>query len=483
MRCWRHNTHAHAVRWRALIGPAAALAIVFVPASARALDLTTYGYGNARLGSTSGRVGISPGSEPRLRTAWVKSLSGAIDGQPLVVDGVRVGKRRRNLVLVGTEHGRVAAVLERSGRILWQKRLGSHTISPSCQASPDGVFGVTGTMVADKAAGRVYAVDVNGRAWALALSTGRVLRGWPVRVHPPGADFDWGALSLSRGWLYVPIASLCDKGSYFGGIRAVNVAKPQQIRRWLTTGGTHTYGGGVWGWGGLSIEDGDGDVFAASGNALPLSHETAGEAERVVRLSATLKIEQSNYPLRPPFRITDRDFGTVPVLIKAAGCGEKAVAIDKDGDLYVYNANSISAGPRQTIRVALSTSATIPLYGMPAYDPATRRLVLVSPTTPPGSVLRAGVQTFVLTPHCRLASSWQQRFDTPDAGGPPTIAGGVVYIGSGRNGVLRAFRLSDGQPLTPHRSGSAIFAAPSVSDGMLFFGDWAGRLWAFRPRG
>jgi outer membrane protein assembly factor BamB len=119
---------------------------------------------------------------------------------------------------------------------------------------------------------------------------------------------------------------------------------------------------------------------------------------------------------------------------------------------------------------------------MPAYDPATRRLVLVSPTTPPGSGLRAGVQSFVLTPHCRFISSWQQSFDLPDAGGPPTIAGGVAYIGSGRNGFLRAFRLSDGRPLGSHHSGAAIFAAPAVADGTLLFGDWGGRLWALRPR-
>jgi outer membrane protein assembly factor BamB len=479
---FRGDVPGRARGWRALLRLAAVFTLVLVPASARALDLTTFGYGNARLGSASGPVGISPGSEQRLRIAWLRRFSGAIDGQPLVANGVRIGRRKRDLVLVATGHGRIAAIIAQTGQVVWQRRVGAHGISPACQASPDGIFGVTGTMVVDKAARRVYAVDVNGRAWALALSNGRVARGWPVRVHPPGADFDWGALALSRGWLYVPIASLCDRGFYFGGIRAVNVAHPRQIRRWLTKGTTHTHGGGVWGWGGLSIDDRDGGVFAATGNALPLSHEAAGASERVVRLSAALKVEQSNYPLRPPFRITDRDFGTVPILIKARGCAEKAVAINKDGELYVYNANSVSTGPRQNIRVALSTSTSIPLYGMPAYDAATRRLVLVSPTAPPHSVLRAGVQSFVLTSHCRFVSSWQQSFDRPDAGGAPTIAGGVLYIGSGRNGVMRAFRLNDGQPLRPFASGSAIFAAPSVADGMLFFGDWGGRLWAFRPR-
>jgi outer membrane protein assembly factor BamB len=480
VRCWRRDANAWEPH-RALLPLCVALLTLGLSAPARAVELTTFGYGNARLGTAAGRVGISSGSAPRLHAVWVTSLRGAIDGQPLVVNGVRVGHRRRNLALVGTEHGRVAAVDVGNGRILWQRRFGSHGISPSCQASPDGVFGITGTMVADPAAGRVYAVDVNGRAWALQLATGRVLKGWPVRVHPGGADFVWGALTLSLGWLYVPIASLCDKGRYYGGIKAVNVALPRQIRRWETMGSTHAHGGGIWGWGGLSVDARTGDVFAATGNALG-APESSFAAERVVRLSATLQFKQSNYPLRPPFPVIDRDFGTAPVLIDAHGCLPKLVAINKNGRLYVYYRNDISRGPSQTIRVAVSASNAIPLYGMPAFDPATRRLVLVSPTAPPGSSLIAGVQSFVLNRHCRFVQSWQQVFDSPDAGSAPTIAGGVIYIGSGRNGVIHAFRLSDGQQLWSRALGASIFAAPAVADGTLFVGDWAGRLWGFRPR-
>lgn len=444
-------------------------------------DLTTYGYGNARLGASPG-PGIAVGAVPRLKIAWVKTLGGAIDGQPLVASDVKVGRHTRDLVVVGTGHGTVAAIELKSGKILWRRRVAVRRLDARCQSSPDALFGITSTMVIDKAAGRVYAVDVDNRAWALQLTTGRVVHGWPVGVAGLG-NFVWGALALSRGWLYVPTASLCDDTRYYGGVRAVDVARPRHQLKWLTTSGTGEYGGGIWGWGGLSVDDGDGDVFGASGNALPLSHEAAGAAEQIIRLSPRLKVVQHNYPLRPPFRIDDRDFGTAPVLIRARGCGEKAVAINKDGLLYVYDADDISAGPRQSIRVALSTNKTIPLYGMPAYDPATRRLVLTSPSSVPSSGQRAGVQSFVLSPHCVFFPSWQRGFDPPSAGGPPTIAGGVMYIGSGRNGVIRAFRLSDGHQLFAFALNSTIFAAPSIADGTLIVGDWRGRVWAFRRGG
>ncbi len=442
--------------------------------------MTTYGYGNARIAASPGPVGISVAAARRLHRSWRTRLPGAIDSQTLIANGVRVGRRSRNLVLVGTEHGVVAALDVRNGRVVWRRRVGFRTIRPSCQASPDGIFGVTGTMVADKSASRLYVVDAKGLAWALRLDDGKVVRGWPVRVHADGADFDWGALTLSRGRLYVPLASLCDQGRYYGGIKAIDVDHPERNRVWETTGGTRAWAGGIWGWGGLSVDAGTGDVFAASGNSIGTPDEAEGHAEQVVRLTPSLTLLQHNYPLRPPFRIADRDFGTVPVLIRAPGCPLQAIAINKDGFLYRYAADSISRGPRQTVRVANSTNRTIPLYGMPAYDPSTRRLVLVSPTAPPGSPLRAGIQTFVLSPHCQLYPSWQQSFDSPDAGSAPTIAEGVLYIGTGRNGVVRAYRLTDGQRLWAAGLGATSFTAPSVADGRLLAGNWRGDLWSFR---
>ncbi len=452
-------------------------------------ELTTYGYGPARDGASPTAVGISSRQAPRLRIAWGANLDGAINGQALIVNGVRLRRRAhgrlltrvRDIALLATEHGEIAALRVSSGRRIWSRHVGSHGISPACQASPDARFGVTGTMVADKAHNRVYAVDVNGKAWAFDLRTGHLIHGWPVRVHPRGGDFVWSALALSRGWLYVPIASLCDRGRYYGGVKAINVAHPRIIRRWLTTAGTHAWAGGIWGWGGISIDARTGDVFGATGNSLP-SPETAGYAERLVRLSPLLKLEQSNYPLRPPFQTSDRDFGTTPVLIKARGCPLQAIAINKDGNLYRYNADDIDNGPRQRIAVASGAARFIPLYGVPAYDPHSRRLVLTSPSTAPGGSQRAGIQTFIFTRKCRLVPSWQRGFDPPSAGSPPTIAQGVLYISSGRDAILRIYRLSDGHELSAHKLWATSFSAPAVADRTVIVGDWRGHVWAFRPK-
>jgi hypothetical protein len=281
----------------------------------------------------------------------------------------------------------------------------------------------------------------------------------------------------------VPVASLCDAGHYNGGVTAVSVSHPERVHRWLTTGGTGAYGGGIWGWAGLSVDPHNGDLYAASGNSIGTADEATGAAEAVVALGPRLALLQENHPLHPPYAIADRDFGTTPVLVERAGCPAELVAINKDGEMLVYNRSDIAAGPIQRLQVAGSSPASIPLYGVPAFDPATETLVLVSPTSPPASVLHAGVQAFRLTGACAFAPLWQAAFGYPDAGSDATIAGGVVYIASGRNGWLRTYALSDGRRLWSHHlSHAAIFAAPSVDRGRLFVAGWSGYLWAIRPR-
>ena len=299
----------------------------------------------------------------------------------------------------------------------------------------------------------------------------------------------WSGLALSRGRLYVAVASLCDQGSYDGGIVAVDVRHPKRQRRWSTVPGSGGHGGGVWGWAGVAIDDTTGDVYAATGNSQGTAREDQGYAESIVRLSSRLRVEQSNQPLRPPFAIGDRDFGTTPILLDLPGCPAQLVAINKDGELLLYDRDRIFSGPTQRIPVAAnSPKALIPLYGLPAFDPATRTLVLVSPSTPPTPGLRAGVQALHLNASCRFDVQWSKPFDYPNAGSAPTIAGGVIYIGSGRNGFIRALRLSDGKQLwsrhpSRHPSRQAIFAAPAVDRGTLFEAGWDGHVWAFRVGG
>jgi hypothetical protein len=227
-------------------------------------------------------------------------VPGAVNTQPLIAHRQLVKGRHVDLVYVGTEHGWVVALDAHDGKVVWRRRLASRHVMSACTPSPDDRFGVTGTLTLDRRAGRVYAVDARGRAWALTLGHGRTVRGWPVQMTRPGtSEIVWGALTLSRGRLYVPIASPCDNGDYRGCFFTVAVRRPRRIERWNAVTGA-ARGAAIWGWGGVAIDRRDGDVYAATGNALWPAAENSGFAEHVVRLSRALRVKDSDDPLRAP---------------------------------------------------------------------------------------------------------------------------------------------------------------------------------------
>jgi len=447
-------------------------------------DLSIYAYSTERRGNAPSSSAPTISAVARLKTRWHVALPGAINTQPLEAHGVSVHGHRRDLLFVGTEHGEVFALAVGSGQTVWRRSLGAQRLVSECEPSPDHMFGISGTPTLDRHAGRLYVVDGRGFAWALSLGDGRTAPGWPVQVTSAGtSEYVWGAVTLSRGRLYATIASRCDDGFYQGGVVAVDVRAPGQRLRWNVLGNAPPfYGGGIWSWGGVSVDPRDGDVYVATGNANFPAAENAGYAERVVRLGPTLKVRQSDYPLREPFYIGDRDFGSTPVLFRAKGCPAQLVALNKTGDVFLYDRSSISQGPRQRLKVADVRGEGVPLVGLPAFDTAHRTLVLLTPADAPNGGPRRGLVAYRLSSACRLVRRWQHGFDVPSSGSQPIISGGVVYVGSGRTGWLRAFGLADGHQLWSVRLGLSVYAAPSVIDGGVYAADWRGGIWAFRPR-
>src|SRR5438876_1111746 len=130
--------------------------------------------------------------------------------------------------------------------------------------------------------------------------------------------------------------------------------------------GAEPGGGGIWGWGGASV-DSSGDLYVATGNATT-TPENYGYAERVVRLSSALEVQASNYPGLDGY---DVDFGSTPVPYQAPGCPEQIVVENKSGVVFVYQRDAIASGPTQQVEIG-DYALTSPLVGVPAYDATTR---------------------------------------------------------------------------------------------------------------
>src|SRR5262249_28843677 len=139
-------------------------------------------------------------------------------------------------------------------------------------------------------------------------------------------------------------------------------------------------GGGIWGWGGVSVTQ-DGHVWAATANAngSSVTDDATANAESVVELSPDLQTLQVGHAPGMPHH-GDFGFGSTPVIFTPVGCPTLVAAEGKDGILYVWRRLTVSHGPVQRLRIAdLAT-----LYGLPAWDARTQRLFATTSTGVPG---------------------------------------------------------------------------------------------------
>lgn len=106
-------------------------------------------------------------------------------------------------------------------------------------------------------------------------------------------------------------------------------------------------------------------------------------------------------------------------------------------------------------------------------------------TNSTGKHINAGVVglSVVPTPRCTLQVAWSVDWwkTLSNDGQPPsspTVADGVVFVGSGVNGSVHAFDATNGTDLwnsgTAIPGGGATFAAPIGANGVLYAASWNG---------
>lgn len=263
--------------------------------------------------------------------------------------------------------------------MIWQRKLPTFT-TPDC-----GSYGVSSTGVVDEARGRLYvaAADVPG---------------WPVQLPIDTATgYVWGGLTLAGSSLYVPVASYCDEpdpatGAYpTGGLTAIDV-DTASIGASFVVSGPDTLGG-IWGYGGTSVDPLTGDLWTATGSSEPLggASETQGYTEAVIELYPSLHVVGWNRPDGIPSETTDTDFGSTPTLFQPQGCPPLAAAYNKNGQLYVWRRDDVGAGSIWTVKIGPDDLDT-PFIGEPSWSSDEQMLYVanarVYDTTAPDGVAR-----------------------------------------------------------------------------------------------
>ncbi len=449
-------------------------------------DWLTSDHDAGRSGFAAEETSIATGNVASLSQAWSTPLDGKITAQPLYASGVQVNGATHDVVVAATDANSIYAVNAANGAVLWRRSFGPDaTTSGSNWAIPGG-FGIAGIPVIDRQAGRIYTVSDDGQLRVLSLADGSEAVPPTPLVSGPTTNRVWGALQLFNGNLYIPTGS--DGGDtkpWRGGIYQVSVTggAPAVVKHWVTTpsvpepGG----GGGIWGYGGVSVDSATGHVYAAAAD-----DENGGYtdfADRIVAFDSNLNLLGSFHPTNPTtFTCAsapcDLDFASTPVVFKPSGCPAMVAAGSKNGNLYVMRESDLesSGTPIQTLELNAASDGpgTGGVNGVPAYWPA-GRMLFVGDTGPGASGVSAGLVGLSIQPDCTLKVAWSQQlggFESPNS--TPTVANGVVFLGLG-TGSVRAFDAATGTPLWNSGTlGAAVYGAPIVANGRVYAGSWDG---------
>jgi len=433
-------------------------------------DWATYGFDLERTSHNPREVTLGRDNVGRLGQIWATDVGGVVAASPVLASDVSVDGTALDLLYIATAHGDLYALDAATGRVVWQRNLGSQVTT--CADMPGAVFGITDTPFVDRTTQSLFVVGGDGGLYALDLATGATRAGWPLTItSDPAHEHVWSAITLAGGALYVETASYCDFTPYYGRVVKIALPTPSVVETWYVTSspGAGPGGGGIWGWGGASV-DSSGDLYVATGNATT-TLENYGYAERVVRLSSALEVRASNYPGLTGY---DVDFGTTPVPYQAPGCPGQIVVENKSGVVFVYQRDALASGPTQQVEIG-DYALTSPLIGVPAYDPTTRMVYVSNSADLTGGEYRHGLVAFSVGADCQLHLAWQQTQGMNGAVvSSPTVANGVVYYGDGPGNEL--FALSGDSGAVLWQSGStiagAIYAPPIVVNGRLYAAAW-----------
>ncbi|MFP3565397.1 PQQ-binding-like beta-propeller repeat protein [Paraburkholderia sp. SIMBA_030] len=460
--------------------PGAATAATFTTT-----DWPTSGMNRQRTGYNPVETVLNATNVSTLRQHWASPvLDGAILTQPVLATGVMINNVPTDIVYVATEGNTTWALNAATGAKIWQSAaIPQAVLSQGCSGLFQGKIGVQGTPVIDHANNRLFVVSGKGYLHAYDMATGADLPGFNLalldaaNVSPRTMVYGGLTLSPDGSSIYVTTAGdPCDTQPYHGQVVRASTTNPAAIlQRWFPTGASGPNGGGIWGFGGVSIPPDGTVVYALTGNAFA-TPENAGFAEHVVKLTPTLAVAASNSPLSPAPN-ADIDFGATAMLFQRPNCPTMLAAYNKSGRLFIYNRATIQqAGPIQTFTIAVSSEDGSNI-GMPAFDPVLNQLYVVSPSD--SGTYKHGLIALSIGGTCSVNPTpvWQTQvgLNTPNFNPaiPPVAANGVVYYADGMGNDVYAFNATNGAILfhahyTPVKTGEGNFASPSVVNGQVF---------------
>jgi hypothetical protein len=456
--------------------------VVLTPKTASTTDWYTFGFNPQRTGYNPNETLCCTSAPTKI---WSRTLASKyLTAEPIFANNIFTplvdGGAYVDLLFVADNHSDLYALDAANGAIVWQKSLAEQ--HATCTDMPDRFFGITGTPLFDRTSNRLYVADGGGYLWAFDPATGNVASGWPAGglnvVSTPLLDHVYSALNLDpvHGIMPVPSASYCDSGHWTGAVRFVNVNTATVVSTFVFAQNGE-WGSGMWGMAGTALDATTGDIFGASGNAEP--DEDSLYSDSVLRwTTGTFAVAASSESNND---IADDDFGAGPSLFPAPDGSQCTAAENKNGVLYMYDADAIGAGTTANPQLGAANSNDFD-PATPTYSPVTGMIYITTGAV--GGPKPPGLYAYAVQPFCQLGPTpyWSQAIGTTSILSPTTIANGVVFVADGRN--VYGFNAATGAQLWTLADGiSSVYGGMTVVNGMLFVVNWDGSVTAYAAPG
>jgi PQQ enzyme repeat len=291
------------------------------------------------------------------------TIVGDVYAQPLYVEG---GPGGRPTVIVVTESNNVYALDAVDGSVIWERNMGDPVLEDDLVCHGNiGPYGITGTPIIDLASRALFfnaMITPDGGntkkhlIFSLNLDTGDINAGWPVDVgevavyngttFTPSTQAQRPALGIVDNILYVPYGSFLDHCVYHGWLVGVPIDNPGGVMAWAAATTPGTYGGAIWGVGGVA-SDGQ-NPFVVTGNTVNTGGNWGG-GEAVVRFQPGPIFSGSPSDYWAPLNWLDLDNldfdlgGCGPLLVDVPGAtpSHLVVALGKDTTGYLLNRDDL----------------------------------------------------------------------------------------------------------------------------------------------
>jgi len=441
-------------------------------AAATTGDWAAYLDGPQHSSFSAAETTITPANAAKLASGWrFPGVRPSRPGQPgggFLASPTVVG----GYVYIGADTGWFYKLNALTGHIV-AKRFVGYERATTCK--PGRGFVDTATVEPDRAGAlMVYVGGPDGYLYALRASNLTVK--WRSVIAIPSATvndyFQWSSPTVTRGRIYIGVASNCDQPLVKGELISYNQASGKRRSVFRAMPGSQT-GAGIWS--SAAIDD-RGYVYVTTGNE-GRGVTAPGHSDEIVKLSPYTLRPVRSFTVPSAELIPDGDFGASPTIF-----GQYVGACNKNGIFYALRRSTMKLAWSQRIgapapRHGISNCSAAAVYdGTTLYIAGPRHMI--NGTTYPGSVQALDPNTGSLL--------WQTGLTNGVIGTPSLDGGGVLAVGTydftNTPNEVYLLDASSGQIVRQLVRGSADFAQSVFADGRLFTANGDGLVsWVVGP--